>query len=350
MARTGADILDVGMVSPLGLTAVTTAAAVRAGTSRYRDTIVRDRRFEPIVMSLIPTEDLPELGEHAARATRYERMLFLSARALREAVRHEARIPRTAVLLAVPDAHPGYPAAVAPTFLGQLARAAGVPFDLKRSRLFPNGRAGVFLALREALSRLDSGADERVVVGGVDTFLDPLLLLALDEEGRILASVVRDGFIPGEGAAFLLLAKPGTARRSDPTPLARIEAAAHAVEPGHRYSDEVYLGAGLDTAFERLFESAPPLPPVRTVYAGLTGESYSTREWGVSVLRHRERLAPDFALEHPADCFGDPGAALGAMMLGLSAIGIRRGYRQSPCLVWCSSDRAERGAALVNEA
>jgi len=53
-------------------------------------------------------------------------------------------------------------------------------------------------------------------------------------------------------------------------------------------------------------------------------------------------------VEHPVENFGDPGAALGAILLGRAAIGLQRGYRQGPCLVWCSSDREERGAAMIH--
>lgn len=353
MAQRGADILDVGMVSAVGLSAVLTAAAVRAGTCRFRDSPVLDRDFEPIVMGLVPSAELPALapalGSAGEPVSRRERMLRLAGRALRESLKNETRIKSTPVLLAAPDAHPGYPFPLDPSFLEQLAVQADLPFDLARSRLFPHGRAAGFLALREALDRLQSGAAERIVVGGVDSHLDGMLLAALEHEGRILGGG-RDGFIPGEGAGFLLLGRPRSARKSSPEPLARLDEAAHALEPGHRYSSEVYLGAGLDAAFGRLFAALPAMAPVQTVYAGLNGESFNGKEWGVACIRHREHLAEDFAIEHPVDCFGDPGAALGAMVVGLAAIGIHRGYRRAPCLLWCSSDLAERGAALVSEA
>jgi 3-oxoacyl-[acyl-carrier-protein] synthase-1 len=44
---------------------------------------------------------------------------------------------------------------------------------------------------------------------------------------------------------------------------------------------------------------------------------------------------------------GDAGAATGAIMLGLATLGIQKGYRQDPFLVWCTSDREPRAAALL---
>ncbi len=353
MARQGADVVGIGMVSSVGLTAVTTAASVRAGTCRFRDTGMLDRRFEPMALGLVPDDDLPPLNgalrDGVYMGMRPARMVRLAGRALDDCLEGAPRAGEIPLFLGVPDSHPGYPAPVDQRFLDHLATQAKAPFDIHRSRLFPNGRAAFFVALCAALRQLRAGEAERVMVGGVDSYWDSLLLGALDYEDRILGAPARDGFIPGEGAAVLLLAKAGSVRRGEPAPVARIDEAAVGSEPGHRYSREVYVGDGLDSAFRQLFDAWDKGPPIETVYAGLNGESFNTKEWGVSYVRHRERFAEDFAVEHPVDCFGDPGAALGAMMTALGAIGMQRGYRRSPCLVWCSSDMAERGAAVVSD-
>jgi 3-oxoacyl-[acyl-carrier-protein] synthase-1 len=52
-------------------------------------------------------------------------------------------------------------------------------------------------------------------------------------------------------------------------------------------------------------------------------------------------------MHHPADCFGDAGAAVGPAMIGLAVHGIRARYRNSPSLVYASSDNGERAAILV---
>ncbi|WP_437498726.1 beta-ketoacyl synthase N-terminal-like domain-containing protein [Sorangium sp. So ce1099] len=351
-AQRAVEILGIGMTTAVGLTAPTTAAAVRAGVSLSRETSVLDRRFKPIVMATVPEADLPALTP-ALDATpgltaRQLRMLRLGGAALRESVAGVDRVERIPVLLAVPEPHPGRPPVVGPGFLEQLAAQAEVPFHLERSRVFPHGRAAGFAALQEAIERLASGSDGYVVVGGIDSHLDLYLLAALESEDRIRAERVFDGFIPGEGAAFLLLSSAGRGERVGRSPSARIDGAASADEPGHRYSEEVYRGDGLDLAFRRLFASTAGT--VQTVVAGLNGESFNTKEWGVAYVRHRERFAEGFTIEHPVDCLGDTGAALGPMLVGLAAVGIKRGYRRAPCLVWCSSDCAGRGAAMVTGA
>ena len=58
----------------------------------------------------------------------------------------------------------------------------------------------------------------------------------------------------------------------------------------------------------------------------MNGENYFAKEWGVSYIRNRSRFDADHGMHHPADCFGDTGAACGPLMVGLAALGIARGY------------------------
>ena len=158
-----------------------------------------------------------------------------------------------------------------------------------------------------------------------------------------------EGYIPGEGAAFLLLAAPG-GRRPRGAARARITGAARALEPGHRESAEPNRGDGLTSCLARILDAGAAPRPVETVYAGLNGERLFAREWDIARLRHHNRFAEGAAVEHPADCLGDTGAALGPMLVALAAIAVSEGYRRSPCLVWSSSDRAERAAVIVDDA
>lgn len=341
-----AEILGLGMVTPVGLTAAAAAAALRAGIVRTRESSFIDRHSEPIVASFLDEKFLPALRLPKATlkvpSVRYERMLRLAAPALQQACQG---ISKPTLLLALPEDGHG----VGLEFLEQLAQQSGVELDVRRSKLFPHGRAGSLLALAEALRRLATNASTPVVVGGVDTYCDLPLLDSLWDESRLLVKGLTDGFVPGEGASFVLLSKPGQGRQLGLVPLARILGVGTGVEKGHLHATEPHLGDGLAEALHRLFsEVAAEKPRVRCVYAGLNGESFWAKEWGVSYLRHSHYFEEGFRLEHPIDCMGDPGAALGPILLSLAAIGVQREYRQAPCLVWCSSDRETRGAALVD--
>lgn len=358
-ATDGAVVLRTGMVTAVGLSAAQTFASVQAGVAAFRESAVHDASFQPVVMALLPEDALPPLApaveEITGLTSRQRRMLRLATPAFQEVL---ADLPpavgadRMPLFLATPEQHPDLGEPVGEPFLDHLVAqlgSLGPCIDRRRSRLFPCGRAGGLLACVEALSFLAKGGGRHALVAGVDTYLDLMLLGTLDRDKRIKCARVMDGFIPGEGAGVVLLGRAGAAGGAKSPPLATLLAAAAADEPGHRYSTETYRGDGLAAAFAGVLTAKGNLrAPIATMYAGLNGESFGAKEYGVASLRSSRELSPEIVVEHPIDCFGDIGAALGPVMLGLAALGLAGQRCAAPALVWCSSDGAPRAAALLD--
>jgi 3-oxoacyl-[acyl-carrier-protein] synthase-1 len=360
MAPPGAIIHRAGMTTAVGLGAAQTFTSVQAGVAGFTESSVLDARFQPFVMALLPEDALPPLVPAVEAVpgltSRQRRLLRLATPALGEALNGLAAAGlagRVPLFLATPEQHPELADPVPAAFLEHLAaqlEPAGVRFDLTRSRLVPGGRAGGLIAVAQALEFLASGGGDYALAGGVDSYLDLMLLATLDRERRIQSAQVMDGFIPGEGAGVVLLGRPqAPPPLADHAPLARVLAVGTDDEPGHRYSEEPYRGDGLAAAFAAVLASPGLLrEPVATIFAGLNGESFGAKEYGVASLRSHGELAPDAAVEHPADCCGDLGAALGPVMLGLAALGTQKQRVAVPALVWCASDGPRRAAALVD--
>ncbi len=347
-----AEILAIGMTTPVGLCAAQTAASVRTGISRLRESHMPSVNGGKLVMGLVDQEELPLLAEELEDddlSPRHLSMVRLGGAALAELPPADpAQAPP--LLLGVAESHPRVKYAVGQEMLRLLSVQAGRPHDQGRSRIYPMGRAAALLALADGLAMIEKGEVASVVVGGVDSYLDFSYLTALDTEGRLKSGAISDGFVPGEGAAFVLIAAEGTAQRQGRRAMAVIKGVGKGREPGHRYSQEPHRGEGLASALRALFDSVPPGDPCRRigcVYAGLNGENFWAKEWGVASIRSADRLAETVRMEHPADCMGDPGAAYGAILLALAANDIDRGRCATPCLVWAASDRDERGAALL---
>ncbi|WP_239014723.1 hypothetical protein [Archangium violaceum] len=344
------------MTTPVGLNAASTAAAIRAGITRIKESTVYDQRGDSIRLGLVGEEYIPPLEaslEDLQELTAWHRrMLRLATLALREVSEGWKRMPPPPLLLALPEPHPDGREPSQESLLKHLVVQTGVELDLRRSKLIREGRAGVLLALQHALDMLNTNRLATVCVGGVDTYFDLDLLDALDSQGRLLHTRgPSDGFIPGEGAAFLLLGSPGAGRYLKLNPIARITGVGIGTEKGHFSSEEPHRGDGLADAFRDLFASLPVnTHKVRCVYAGLNGENFWAKEWGVAYLRNSRHFEPDHLMAHPIEYIGDPGAALGAILMSLAAIGIQRQYRPSPCLVWCSSDKEARAATMVQTA
>lgn len=350
-------IVGLGMMTAVGLSAPETAASVRAGVARFTETSIRDHRFDPFTLAEVPDDGLPGLvpgvdgPAHGLLPTAREvRMLRLATMPLRECLGVlPAGVPTPGLVLSLPTAETRRPLDGA-VFLARLAWQMGSRFNVRRSDASDRGRAGGLVAIERAAMVVRSGQVPFMLAGGVDTYRDLYVLGTLDLEKRVKSAAHLDGFIPGEGAAFLLLASRATARAWGLVPLAVVSPAALGVEEGHLYSEAPYRGDGLAAALSALLGTGAVSGPVREVYSSMNGEAHWAKEWGVGFLRNREAFAEDHGMHHPADSYGDTGAACGPLMAGLATAGVRGGYRRSPCLVYGSSDDGLRAALAVGTA
>ncbi len=351
MAEQTIHIVGIGMMTPLGDSAKMTAAAVRSGTSALDISSIMNKRFEPMTMALVPEDALPPLNDKLSKipglTSRQIRMLRLSQKPLIEAL--GSIVPKgisVSLFLSVPEEIPECPTPVKDDFINQLHIQCMQQFDLKKSRLFKNGRASGIEAVEEAFNLLTTNTEQFILVGGCDTYLDLFLLETLDRNNRILANGVMDGFAPGEGAAFLLLASEKAIQKHKLISLSQICQPGCTKEAGHRYSDEPYKGDGLA---EAITEALIPLEQekVQTVLASFNGENFFAKEWGVAFLRNHDSFEEKLRIEHPADCYGDPGAAAGPLLAGLATIGMQKKYIKEPCIVFCSSENEKRGALCM---
>lgn len=321
-------------------------ASARAGIARIASSHVMDRHFDPIQMGLVPEAALGKLSpdiEALPLPSRARRLLRLAVPTL-QGLGAQANQP-VRMFLGLPQ----FAASDAPWlnhFLRYIDMLSAVPIDLERSAIVPQGRAAGLMAMESALNALAADPSTPVIVGGVDTYLDLRLLSALDAEQRVLGPRVMDGFIPGEGAAFLVLsaADPQAGKLN-----VLVNAAASVSDPGHRYGTEPARGEGLSAAIEQLRDRLEsPLPAVGVTFAGFNGESFDGKLWGVAQMRHRDFFSPSMLIEHPADKYGDAGAATGAILTALAATALADGSRNGPAFVWAASDREPRACALLS--
>ena len=325
-------------------------ASARAGIARIGSSHVMDRHFEDIQMGLVPEDALgalpPEI-ESLPLPSRARRILRLAAPALTAAC-GDLKDP-VPLLVGLPELS-GPDAPWITHVPAYLQKMTGMPIDRQQSSALPLGRAAALMALEQALDLVQGGSVPAVIVGGVDTYLDLRLLGALDAEQRILGSRVMDGFIPGEGAAFYVLSS-GEAQGPIGGARAVVNAAASAMDPGHRYGGAPARGEGLADALALARERMErPVGPVASTFAGFNGESFEAKLWGVARLRHNDFFAPDMVIEHPADKYGDAGAATGAILVALAARALETGTRSGPALVWAASDREPRACAVLSVA
>jgi 3-oxoacyl-[acyl-carrier-protein] synthase-1 len=317
-------IVGSGARSPLGLSAAQVALCWRAQKKEPRATRFRDRLGG-------------EMGACHARALPdtvhgYDRLLRLASPALAEAL-PEALPEPVPLVLALPE--PGRAdddARFTDGFVRDLAARAKRRVDVAASLSVRAGHAGGALAFEAAAAMLARpGGPSLVAVGGVDGYFHPEVLADLDAELRLHGSA-DDGFIPSEGAAFLLLARR---RRPEQPALGALRQVRCAVE------EEPHLASALTALLHTMREGGP----VRWVISDLNGESHRARAFQLAEAR---ALDDDVRHDELPDEMGDLGAATGPMAVAVACAFFEAGCApEGEVVVVLSSEGPERGALRV---
>jgi 3-oxoacyl-[acyl-carrier-protein] synthase I len=322
-------LAPMGAAGALGRTALQVAMCARARRFVPAPFPALDRRGRAAGVGLTPGLEPAVAG--------YERLVALGATALAAG---RGRLPAAPIPLLLALAEPGRPDDD-PRFdaeiLAELARRAGVAIDLARSRVLRSGHAAGAAAMEEACRLAGDAVDAGVLVGGIDGYAHPDVLRWLDEEERLHALDVEDGFIPSEGAAFVLV---GGARR-DTGPAVR--AATTASERSASDESLPNLADAMTITTQRVLESASG--PIGWVLSDVNGERGRVREW--SFWSGRARLNDADHIRLP-ELVGDVGAASGPMAFAIAATWWEaRCELASRGLVALHSDGPLRGAVVM---
>ncbi|HWV16237.1 MAG TPA: beta-ketoacyl synthase N-terminal-like domain-containing protein [Cellvibrio sp.] len=346
-------IAGLGLISATGGNAKSVFAAYRAGINSYATANYFTHDHHLLTLSLVPNGALPplldELEEAEVLSFRDERILRMSQVAIAEALGsyQGTTVP---LIFSGPENYAGINNQLNPHFLRYLQHQTAQTFDTKLSRILAMGRTGTLEALKLAQYYLSSGACEFVLIGGADSCQHSEWLNLLDRQGRIKSERPEskgDSFVPGEGAGFILLtANPDQALHNGQYRFA-LTTPALAREPGHLYSEEPYLGNGLDQAFKSALSALPQGQLISHIYSSINGESFWVKEMGVALTRSSGRFAAAFKHQHPADSYGDLGAASAAFLIALSCRENARASAPSPHLLYASSDHAFRAAVCL---
>lgn len=344
-------IAGIGMITPVGFDTASTAAAVRAGVSGYESTGFYLDEDDRVRMARVPREALDAgLNEallpddYSARQIRLLQLATLALEQLQPALPQKEKLP---LFIAGPEQLIEGDLPLDAEFLNMLSQQTGIGLDVAFSRIIATGRAGGLATIHLAFRYFASSDKNFALVGGVDTFYDGRLLQELLKEDRLLVGGNMDGFIPGEGAAFILLSKRKTPLYKDTNKIVCVYEPGLANEPGHRGSKEPYRGDGLASAVAIALGNAQT-SKIKTLYSSMNGESFFAKEHGVAMVRNGGSLEDNIRIEHPADCFGDLGAAAGPVMTGLGARYLVDNTVAAPCIICCSSDKAPRAAMVVH--
>jgi 3-oxoacyl-[acyl-carrier-protein] synthase-1 len=339
-----AHIVALGARTPIGLSALHSAAAARASVNRIREhTYLKDRTGQPVMGAWD--------GLLSPQLRAVERMITMVSAAAREACSALAERPpvRLAmpVYLALPELRPGFDEADSAR-LSAAVRALDVPLDRTKVHAFCDGHAGGLLAFQRAMQSIQAGLAEACLVLGVDSYANNATLAWLDTNRQLACDYNRSGFVPGEGAGACIVANHDFLKNTRMSSLAKVRAVRSTRETNLIKTEAVCLAEGLTSAVRYVLEALEPHEAVSDVLCDMNGERYRGEEWGFVCLRLGQRFIDPTGYRCAADCWGDVGAASGPLHAILACHAAKRGYARGKLpMLWASSEAGLRAAMVL---
>ncbi len=213
----------------------------------------------------------------------------------------------------------------------------------------PLGNASMQNAVARAGELIESDSNTLCIIGGIDSLLRDSTLSWFEKDGRLksISYGRHQGLIAGEAACFMFVEDPALARQLNRPILARITGLGLAEEPNQRTSNPSNRSKGLTEACRTALAGTSD-NAVCTVFGDLNGENSRAMEWCIAERRcFQKKDEQHRQLWTPANCYGDIGAASGAVLTAVAAQGLVRGWIKSPALVFCSDDHGPCGALIL---
>lgn len=214
--------------------------------------------------------------------------------------------------------------------------------------LVPYGNASMHRAVADAARVLDRSPDTLCIIGCIDSLLRESTLNWFEQSRRLKSHSFGcyQGLVAGEAVCFMAVEDGVRVRDAGRTGLARIAALGLGEEPAPRVSQSPNLGKGLSDAC-RAALGGVAAREIRAVFGDLNGEHARAMEWTRADIdcldeRHAERR-----LFAPAECYGDIGAASGAVLATIASQGLVRKWLTPPVLIFCSDDSGSCGAMVL---
>ena len=327
----------LSMISPVGYTPQSTAAALRAGISAFEELPYRERGGDSIVGAMVPAVSVETRGN--ARLMTLANLVF---EALPRECIEELPWNHMPLFLCMPESQrPG------PRLRETVANVTlqnGIMLRPPQILCIEGGSTAAFQAVDQARTMLSATNIPACLILAIDSLIDARVLAWLDEDYRLKPSEQTDGVIPGEAGCLAIVGRTPIARTS-----ATLCGLGLAREMATVRNDEPLLGKGLASALRTaLNEAGIEMHDVDFRISDVAGESYAFEELVLSQTRLMRQVRPSQPLWHPADCIGDCGAATGLIQFTWAEQAFARGYAPGAvAALHGSSAFGTRAAAIV---
>lgn len=331
-------VLNIGLVTSVGLSAPASCAAIRGAITNHTRTRFMGASGEWLSAAQVALES-PYRG-----TLKLVKMLSL---AVEECLtpRPELDVSQVPLLLCLAEAdRPGRLRGIDTQLLPAVQRELNRAFHAQLSGVLPHGRVAVAMALAEARTILLRRDAPFVVIAATDSLLVAATLASFQTEGRLLTSRNSNGFVPGEGAGAILVSLDSADR---PTALLCV-GMGFDEERATVASEEPLRADGLTRAITQALAAAGcEMHDLDARITDNSGERYYFKESALALSRTLRKRKEEFDIWHPADCVGEVGAVIGIAAIAVAAAATTKGYSPGPNLLFHSGNDQGRRAALI---
>lgn len=218
------------------------------------------------------------------------------------------------------------------------------------SGLHPGGRTGIATLLRNAQTQAATHPFQILI--GAESFLQQRIIDHYIDQGRLLCGANSSGFIPGEGAAALIVARADLVT----TPALRITGIGEGHEPDTP-GDQPAV-SGLTSAMRAALKAAKTdMYDIGAHFSDLNGEHRKFKELAIATIRI-DRMPPEKTSRRPrrmiehwnvVETIGEVGAALIPAAMGWALEAGRMGTLPLPKMMFVASEDDGTRIAIVGE-
>ena len=226
---------------------------------------------------------------------------------------------------------------------GEVSTLLGGEQFAAESSVIPQGRVSFAVALLQARKLLYEAQAPAVLIVGSDSLLVWPTLRELETRNRLLTSTNSNGFVAGEAASAVLIARAASGERLS------IGGLGFAMESAHIEAEGPLRADGLSTAIaEALTDGNREMHEMDFRITDISGEHYYFKEASLALSRRLRRRKEEFDIWHPAECVGEVGSAIGPMMLAVAEASARKAYAPGVnVLMHASNDGGQRTAVIA---
>ena len=209
------------------------------------------------------------------------------------------------------------------------------------------GHAAGLRCLERAIAALHAASVGLACIAGVDVQCDSASLRNLHAEGRALTEDNPWGFVPGDGAAAILIATTDACKSLKLQSFGTVRACRSEEEPAAQ-TNVPCTGAVLTRVGRGVLARLVEGTRVDAIYCDLNGERSRTDEWGFTAPRLSRFCRDVSRVVAPALAWGDLGSASSLMLIQLAVADFARcGLETKRAFVWAASEGGLRGSALL---